>query len=127
MTQLDLFGTDFPAIEHAAQVPALAEPYTVGSVLYASWGYEQTNIDFYQVVARKGAFVTLQPMNKQKEYDGHMSGTCTPDGMVEVLCTFRRRLRIDAATGNCYGCNGPESFMSLDAWDGRPKGFSEYA
>jgi hypothetical protein len=123
MTQLDLFGYDFPAIEHAAPMP---EPYTVGSILYASWGYEQTNIDFYQVVARKGDWVTLQPMNKTKQYDGHMSGTCTPDGLVDIACTFRRRLRIDDR-GVCYGCNGPESYMSLHAWDGRPKGFSEYA
>jgi hypothetical protein len=28
---------------------------TVGAVLYSSWGYEQTNVSFYQVVALKGA------------------------------------------------------------------------
>jgi hypothetical protein len=124
MTQLDLFGSDFPAIE--PQAPAMPEPYTVGSILYSSWGYEQTNIDFYIVVARKGNWVTIQPMNKVKAYDGHMSGTCTPAEPVEIACTFRRRLRIDER-GVCYGCKGKDSFDSLYAWDGMPKYFSEYA
>jgi hypothetical protein len=124
MTQTELFSTDFPVIDYT---PATPEPYTVGSILYASWGYEQTNIDFYIVVDRKGDWVTLQPMNKTKTYDGHMSGTCTPADVVELASTFRRRLRIDAATGTCYGCKGPESYMGLYSWDGRPKDFSEYA
>lgn len=36
----------------AAKKQALAKPHglKVGDVLYASWGYDQTNIDFYQVV-----------------------------------------------------------------------------
>ncbi len=124
MTQIDLFGIDFPAIDDK---PALAEPYTVGSILYSSWGYDQTNIDFYLVVARKGDWVTLQPMNKTKTYNGHMSGTCVPTDVVELASTFRRRLRIDAATGTCYGCKGPDSYNSLRDWDGRPRYFSEYA
>jgi len=124
MTQLDLFGVDFPAIE--PQAPALTEPYTVGSILYSSWGYEQTNIDFYVVVARKGNWITIQPMNKQKTYDGHMSGTCVPADVVELASTFRRRLRVDDR-GVCYGCKGPDSYNSLYSWDGMPKYFSEYA
>lgn len=124
MTQLDLFGADFPAIDDK---PAMPEPYTVGSILYCSWGYDQTNVDFYLVVARKGNWLTLQPMNKQQTYTGHMTGHCVPDGIVELACTFRRRLRIDEATGHVYGCKGPESFMGLYHWDGKPKQFSSYA
>lgn len=32
----------------------------VGDILYNSWGYEQTNIDFYQVVGKKGRQFTLR-------------------------------------------------------------------
>lgn len=28
----------------------LVNPFVVGEILYSSWGYDQTNIDFYQVV-----------------------------------------------------------------------------
>ena len=43
----------------AAKVAAL-ETVKEGDVFVASWGWEQTNIDAYQVVARKGATVTLR-------------------------------------------------------------------
>jgi len=28
----------------------MSEPFKVGDILYTSWGYEQTNIDFFRVV-----------------------------------------------------------------------------
>jgi hypothetical protein len=35
----------------------------VGDIFYASWGYDQTNVDLYQVVERKGkATVKMQPI-----------------------------------------------------------------
>jgi hypothetical protein len=43
----------------AAKVAAL-ETVKEGDIFVASWGWEQTNIDAYQVVARKGATVTLR-------------------------------------------------------------------
>lgn len=36
-----------------------AEGVHVGDLFYVSWGYEQTNIDFYQVVALKGAHTAV--------------------------------------------------------------------
>ena len=36
-----------------------AEGVHVGDLFYSSWGYEQTNIDFYQVVALKGAHTAV--------------------------------------------------------------------
>ena len=32
----------------------------VGDLFVSSWGYEQTNVDFYQIVAKKGYKVTLR-------------------------------------------------------------------
>ena len=32
----------------------------VGDILYSSWGWEQTNIDFYQVIAIRGSAVDLR-------------------------------------------------------------------
>ena len=43
----------------AARVTAL-ETVKEGDIYVASWGWEQTNIDAYQVVAKKGATVTLR-------------------------------------------------------------------
>jgi hypothetical protein len=35
-------------------------PYKVGDILHHSWGYDQTNCDFYQVVEAKKASVILK-------------------------------------------------------------------
>jgi len=35
-------------------------PYKVGDILHHSWGYDQTNCDFYQVVGVKPASVLLR-------------------------------------------------------------------
>jgi hypothetical protein len=38
---------------------------TAGTVLYTSWGYDQTNIDFYQVVRSTDKTVWLQQLEKE--------------------------------------------------------------
>jgi hypothetical protein len=34
----------------STKIAAFVMPYKAGDILYSSWGYDQTNIDFYQVV-----------------------------------------------------------------------------
>ena len=41
----------------------LCNPYSVGSVWYTSWGYDQTNVEFYTVVRETAASVWLVPMS----------------------------------------------------------------
>ncbi len=36
--------------------------FKVGDIVYSSWGYEQTNIDFYRITKRTKCFATLQPL-----------------------------------------------------------------
>jgi hypothetical protein len=40
----------------------LLESLTVGSLLKYSWGYEQTNVEFFEVVAKNAASVTVRPI-----------------------------------------------------------------
>ena len=50
----------------------------VGDVLRASWGYDQTNIDYYQITARIGAqMVEYRPIGQISE-GGGMTGYCVP-------------------------------------------------
>lgn len=46
-----------------------------GDLLRAQWGYEQTNNDFYQVVAVKGKSVIVREIAQKKEYSQSMAGT----------------------------------------------------
>ncbi len=53
-------------------------PYKVGDLFKSSWGYEQTNVDYYEVTAVKGKFVVIEAIGKKYIETGFMSGPCTP-------------------------------------------------
>lgn len=56
---------DRKAVRDAERVKA-DDRFNVGSILYASWGYDQTNIDFYQVVERVGKVtMVLRPIGAE--------------------------------------------------------------
>jgi hypothetical protein len=42
----------------------------VGDILYASWGYDQTNIDYYQVVDVSGSSATIRKISKYRAPSG---------------------------------------------------------
>lgn len=52
----------------------------VGDVLVSSWGYEQTNIDYYLVTKLVGSqSVELVEIGREIVPTGDMTGTCVPD------------------------------------------------
>lgn len=54
-------------------------PFVIGDILSSSWGYEQTNVDFYQVKEVKGKFVTVQKIaGEMVEYNRGDSGRIKP-------------------------------------------------
>ena len=57
---------------------AFRESLRVGEILYSSWGWEQTNIDFYQVMAIRGSAVDLRQLDQRTTEDGYMCGTTVP-------------------------------------------------
>lgn len=74
-----------PAVEPVAEA-AKVEPvnpndaFEIGDILYCSWGYEQTNIDFYQVVDKRGkTTLVLREVNADRDYcPERMTGIKTP-------------------------------------------------
>lgn len=48
--------------------------YSTGDVVYNSWGYEQTNIDFYQVLKVNKSSVTLRRIAQNSNDHGGASG-----------------------------------------------------
>jgi len=52
----------------------------IGDVFYTSWGYDQTNVEFFQVVgftpSKKS--VRLKEINKEYKETGYMSGVSFP-------------------------------------------------
>lgn len=56
-----------------------ASPLTVGDILVASWGYEQTNYDYYQVTRLVGKqSVEIRELARQAAESGFMQGDCVP-------------------------------------------------
>lgn len=59
----------------------LAKPHglAVGDVLSCSWGYEQTNVDYFEVTRLVGArSVEIRKIAAQSENTGSMQGICVP-------------------------------------------------
>ena len=54
-------------------------PYQVGDIFYSSWGYEQTNVTFWQIVKLTEKTAWFRPVKKQTVgiYTS-MSGTTAP-------------------------------------------------
>lgn len=93
----------------------------IGTILYSSWGYEQTNIDFYIVIERKGEFVTLQEIGKIGEYEiNNMAGKCSADASNTIGTPFKKKL-------SKFGGVNLASYKYCNVWDGQPKYFSNYA
>jgi len=69
----DLLETDNIA-KYAGIDPHPAQQLELGAILVASWGYEQTNVDFYVVVEMTAKTVKLLPMIKYgRQQEGYSS------------------------------------------------------
>lgn len=107
--------------------------YQPGDVLEYSWGWEQTNIDFFLVTKRttspKGTvMLTLVELDQVRTYDGSMVGHCTPAGVKAGAKPFRRKLYIDTRDGGHResGC-AIRSYGWASSWDGKPAAWTGYA
>jgi hypothetical protein len=44
-------------------------PYKVGDIFDTSWGYDQTNVDFYQVIEVKGKMLVVREISKITDHE----------------------------------------------------------
>jgi hypothetical protein len=65
--------------ERRAQTSAYRHDVKPGDIFRASWGYDQTNIDYYQVVALIGQHMAeVREIQQQSEETAYMQGKCVP-------------------------------------------------
>jgi hypothetical protein len=91
----------------------------VGTIFYSSWGYDQTNVDFYTVTKRTATAVTLQQVKTIAVESGDMQGKVIA-GTEPVGKPIRRKL----IHGDQVRI---ETYAGAWVWDGRPKGCTSYA
>lgn len=61
--------------ERKASQKVTENPYKVGDIFYTSWGYDQTNLDFYEVVEVLAKSVRVRAIGSELQGDeGFMSG-----------------------------------------------------
>ena len=90
------------------------EKFNVGDILVSSWGYDQTNIDFYQIVGRTDKMVTIRAIGK----DCKVTGNGYDDKVMPIKDYFiggKMKKKIGA-----YGIS-LTSYSSAWLWDGNPK------
>lgn len=109
----------------------VADHYEVGAILEHSWGYDQTNIDYFAVLKRsetpKGdVWLTLVPMTNAGTVEtGFMSGETTPGTVDGSAKAFRRKLHV--WNGEERGVSIHKSYGWCSLWDGKPSRCSWYA
>jgi len=100
----------------------------INDILYYSWGYEQTNVDFFQVVGitKSGKSVLIREIKQDTREDSPFltTGSCTPipDSFVtndpsiqKQIKTYANQEILSMAYGVCR------------LWDGLPVSYSSYA
>lgn len=91
----------------AAEVRRRGHDIKAGQIYYDSWGYEQTNIDFYKIVSTtKGSVIVQRIGSKRVEgsMEGHgMSCKVEPDETVQVGDPFRMIPQFKAWMNNGAG------------------------
>jgi hypothetical protein len=125
-TQLQNTLTENSKIKSAAQASSktmCVEGVEIGDVFISSWGYEQTNIDFYQVVGVTSKSLKLRKIAQVKNYniDQTSGGTTTPkkDEFISDVFTRRYLLKHNAVKIS--------DRIYADLWDGKPESFTSYA
>jgi hypothetical protein len=65
--------------ERRSQRNAFRHACQAGDIFRSSWGYDQTNIDYYQVVELIGEhFAMVREIEQQSQETGFMQGECVP-------------------------------------------------
>lgn len=109
-------------------VPKQLDCFQVGAILTDSWGWEQTNIDFYCIVKRSGQWVTVLPMTKHTSEE---KGFMTNDEM-----PYKIDFSADPQRKKLSTYNGKESGFSFRKysgggwcrlWDGQAETSTHYA
>ena len=92
----------------------MAHDLEVGSILYSSWGYDQTNVDFYKVIRRTPHTIDIVELRNHTVLDKGPYTEVIPDPDVFFG---------DVIKGKRVGKYGIKlnSYARAYPWDGKPK------
>jgi hypothetical protein len=115
-------NADFKASDH----------FKVGEYVVNSWGHEQTNIEFYEVIEVKNKTILVQEVGAMQvvnSLQSHgMANYVVPDGIpLKDSKPFLLKLKMVNWSGKpeCKICN-PKSYYYFHKWSGKPEYQSWY-
>ncbi len=135
--QRDVFVEEWLTAERArvaekakrrADKAAFVHAIAVGDIVMNTWGYEQTNVDFYQVVATTKATITIRAIGS-RSVGGTGSGDMSDRIMPEK--NYFSRDSPPLVKRPTAGCSGGGVYIPFthgcgEVWDGAPKFISWY-
>lgn len=98
---------------------------TIGTIFRSSWGYDQTNITFYEVTKVTPSTVTVRRLKQSREESPRaMCGTTLPLPGSYDSEPMRRAIKSDGAGGYSLKIS---SYEWARLWNGKPAEFTSYA
>ena len=104
-------------------------PYEIGDILVASWGYDQTNVNYFQVVRKTDKSIWIKEVGHRTNERGNMCGYCTP---VKDCFIESRWLNFPEEGKQCRvdedgWVTVVKRVIHAHKWDGQPNYVSWYA
>ena len=110
--------------QKAAERKAFKPEFEVGDIFYTSWGYEQTNVEFYQVIEKPSAHYAIIQEIAQENVPNSMES----HGMSCSVMPIKDKFISEKIERRKVGRHGISfsSYRSAFKWDGQPKYKSWY-
>lgn len=108
----------------------VSEVYEVGAILVDSWGWEQTNVDFYAIIKRSGLFVTIQKLKKNTVPGAALSMTTHETPAFELDPTekpMRKKIKVFSEGEAGFSLRDYAGGGWVSLWDGKTKTATHYA
>lgn len=115
--------------QYAAKRKAFVTSFKVGDILDSSWGYDQTNVDFYQVIKVVSAkMIVIQEIDSRRtEKDGGCSMSCYVTAVKDAFKKDSVPMRKMVQPMGSSEYVRLTTYSSADRWDGKEKYCSWYA
>lgn len=98
----------------------------VGQIFVCSWGYGQTNIDYYKVIEVLNKSVVIAPIGQTRKYTGSMQGECVPDSTKVGTKRITKRINSYSTKDGTNVCLKINSFSTAFKWNGKTNIFTEW-
>lgn len=122
-----MFSDMVKSVREGEHLEKDAHDFKVGDILVSSWGYDQTNVQWYQVVGVTPKSVKIREIQGKVQETGFMSGESVPipDAFIDNLWFGEQKI----ARVNPHGWVNitSDGYLTAQKWDGYPERVSWYA